>query len=79
MTAEQSSGAGIRAQYKQQAAERGVEFLQSGMVVGLGTGSTATFATRRIARLLRDGILKAIIAFASLEDSRAKRWGSAFR
>ena len=28
--------------YKQQAAERAVDFVQSGMVVGLGTGSTAT-------------------------------------
>ncbi len=65
MTAEQSSDAGIRAEYKQQAAERGVEFVQSGMIVGLGTGSTAIFATRRIARLLHDGALKAIVAFAT--------------
>jgi ribose 5-phosphate isomerase A len=75
MTVEPSSDARIRAQYKQQAAERGVEFLQSGMVVGLGTGSTATFATRRIARLLRDGILKAIIAFATSKAVREEALG----
>ncbi len=55
----------LTAQYKQQAAERAVEFVQSGMVVGLGTGSSAIFATRRIARLLRDGQLKNIFGFAT--------------
>jgi ribose 5-phosphate isomerase A len=52
-------------QYKQQAAERAVEFVQSGMVVGLGTGSTAIFATRHIARDLQDGRLKNIFGFAT--------------
>jgi ribose 5-phosphate isomerase A len=55
----------LRTYYKQQAAERGVEFVQSGMVVGLGTGSTAVFVTQRIARLLRDGKLKDIVGFAT--------------
>jgi ribose 5-phosphate isomerase A len=52
-------------QYKQQAAEKAVEFVQSGMVVGLGTGSTAIFATRRIARLLKEGQLKNVSGFAT--------------
>jgi ribose 5-phosphate isomerase A len=52
-------------QYKQQAAEKAVEFVRSGMVVGLGTGSTAIFATRRIARLLKDGKLKNVSGFAT--------------
>ncbi len=39
-------------QLKRQAAERAVEFIESGMVVGLGHGSTAIFAVRRIAELL---------------------------
>jgi ribose 5-phosphate isomerase A len=46
--------------YKQQAAERAAEFVQSGMVVGLGAGSTAIFAVRRIARLLQDGQLREV-------------------
>lgn len=50
---------------KQEAALYAVEFVQSGMVVGLGTGSTAIFATRRIAELLRDGTLKNIAGFAT--------------
>jgi ribose 5-phosphate isomerase A len=50
---------------KQEAAEYAVQYVQSGMVVGLGTGSTAIFATRRIAELLRDGTLKNIVGFAT--------------
>jgi ribose 5-phosphate isomerase A len=50
---------------KQEAAEYAVKFVQSGMVVGLGTGSTAIFATRRIADLLREGALKDIKGFAT--------------
>jgi ribose 5-phosphate isomerase A len=48
-------------QLKRQAAERAVEFVQAGMVVGLGHGSTAIWATRRIAELLKRGQLKEII------------------
>jgi ribose 5-phosphate isomerase A len=48
-------------QLKKQAAERAVEFVESGMVVGLGHGSTAMFAIRRIAYLLDDGSLQGIL------------------
>lgn len=51
--------------YKKQAAEHAVTFVESGMVVGLGTGSTAIFATRRIAELLRQGSLRDILGFAT--------------
>ena len=46
---------------KRQAAERAVEFIQSGMVVGLGHGSTAAFSIRRIAELLAAGRLENIL------------------
>ena len=49
------------AELKQQAAERAVDFVEPGMIVGLGHGSTAIFAVRRIAKLLRSGELKDII------------------
>ena len=39
--------------------------MQSGMKVGLGTGSTAIFATRRVAELLRGGQLHDIAGFAT--------------
>ncbi|MCB9435547.1 MAG: ribose-5-phosphate isomerase RpiA [Anaerolineales bacterium] len=47
---------------KRQAAERAVEYIESGMVVGLGHGSTAIFAVQRLATLIKDGILRDIVA-----------------
>lgn len=49
------------AQLKQQAAERAVDFVEPGMVVGLGVGSTAIFAVRRLAARLRQGDLHDIV------------------
>jgi ribose 5-phosphate isomerase A len=60
-----NASADPRAKLKQEAAEFAVQFVQSGMVVGLGTGSTAIYATRRVGALLRDGALKYISAFAT--------------
>ncbi len=51
--------------FKQEAAEYAVTYVQSGMTVGLGTGSTAIFATRHIAELLNRGQLHDIRAFAT--------------
>jgi ribose 5-phosphate isomerase A len=53
------------ARLKQLAGEQAAALVESGMVVGLGTGSTAIFATRRIGELLRTGELKDIIAVAT--------------
>jgi len=46
---------------KQKAAHRAVEFVDSGMVVGLGTGSTTAFAVMRIAERLKSGDLKNVV------------------
>jgi ribose 5-phosphate isomerase A len=46
---------------KQQAAERAVEHIESGMVVGLGHGSTAMLALHRLAELLRTKQLDDIV------------------
>ncbi len=44
---------------KRTAAERAVaEYVESGIVLGLGTGSTVSFAIRRIGELITDGGLK---------------------
>jgi ribose 5-phosphate isomerase A len=51
-------------EYKRQAAERAVTLLQTGMVVGLGHGSTAIYAVRRLAALLREGVLHDIVGVA---------------
>jgi ribose 5-phosphate isomerase A len=65
------------AQYKQAAAEHAVTFVQSGMVVGLGTGSTAIFATRRIGQLLREGTLTEVVGIptSSVTEQEARRLG----
>jgi ribose 5-phosphate isomerase A len=64
-----------QARHKQETAEFAVQFIQSGMTVGLGTGSTAIFATRHISELFRRGELRDIVAFAT---SRAV-WQEAVR
>jgi ribose 5-phosphate isomerase A len=46
---------------KQQAADHAVNAVESGMVLGLGSGSTATLAIRRIGELLRAGTLRDIV------------------
>eukprot|EP00553_Chaetoceros_curvisetus_P010119 CAMPEP_0204624314 /NCGR_PEP_ID=MMETSP0717-20131115/10069_1 /ASSEMBLY_ACC=CAM_ASM_000666 /TAXON_ID=230516 /ORGANISM="Chaetoceros curvisetus" /LENGTH=245 /DNA_ID=CAMNT_0051639665 /DNA_START=35 /DNA_END=772 /DNA_ORIENTATION=+ len=38
------------------------DYVKSGMVVGLGTGSTAYFAVERLGQLLKDGTLEDIVA-----------------
>ena len=60
---------------KRQAAEYAVRYVESGMAVGLGTGSTAIFAVRYIGELLRTGRLKNIIAFATSQAT----WEEAVR
>lgn len=52
---------------KQLAAEKAVEFIADGMVVGLGTGSTAYWAIQKIAQRIHEGLR--IRAVASSRDS----------
>jgi len=47
---------------KKQAAWKAVEYVKSGMKIGLGTGSTAAFAVDRIGQLMKEGSLKDIVA-----------------
>lgn len=52
-------------QYKIAAAREAVSLVESGMRVGLGTGSTAIWATRHIAELIHAGELHHITGFAT--------------
>jgi ribose 5-phosphate isomerase A len=52
---------GDTASLKRKAAWYAAQFVRSGMVVGLGAGSTAAFALRRLGELLREGQLKNIL------------------
>jgi ribose 5-phosphate isomerase A len=62
---------------KRQAAELAVNHIRSGMIVGLGTGSTAVHAVRRIGALLADGRLGDIIGIPTAEATarEAERCG----
>jgi ribose 5-phosphate isomerase A len=62
--------------FKRDAAEHAVALLvRSGMTVGLGTGSTAIWATRRLGALLREGTLRDITAVATSKQT----WDEAHR
>ncbi len=62
---------------KQQAGELAAGLVESGMVIGLGSGSTAIFATRRVGERLRAGELDRIVAVAtsSATDAAARALG----
>lgn len=46
---------------KREAAEKAVALVESGSVIGLGSGSTASYVTRILGRRLRDGELKDVL------------------
>lgn len=45
-----------RERWKQQAAETAVQFIEDGMVIGLGTGSTATLVAHALAQRIQAGL-----------------------
>jgi len=59
----ESTGALSQDELKKMVGYKSVDdYVKSGMVVGLGTGSTAYFAVERLGQLLKDGTLKDIVA-----------------
>jgi len=67
----------IQDRLKKEAGISAVDFVQSGMVLGLGTGSTAKFAVEEIGLRLKDGRLKDIVGIpSSIEtEKRARQHG----
>jgi ribose 5-phosphate isomerase A len=63
------SAADPRAELKRRAAEAAVGLAAPGMVLGLGFGSTAAFATRRIGELLAAGQLRDIVGVPCAEGT----------
>ncbi len=57
---------------KRAAALAAVRAIESGMRVGLGTGSTALHAVRRLGSLLQDGSLRDVSAIATSSRTRAE-------
>ncbi|KAF5750293.1 ribose-5-phosphate isomerase 3 chloroplastic [Tripterygium wilfordii] len=62
---------------KRALAKRAVGLVKSGMVIGLGTGSTASVVVEELGKLIRQGQLKDIFAVAANYQSRilAKQFG----
>ena len=62
---------------KKAAAEQAVSYIESGMVIGLGTGSTAYYATIKVGELIKQGKLKDILAIPSsnVTEALAKELG----
>ncbi|MEI7771363.1 MAG: ribose-5-phosphate isomerase RpiA [Chloroflexales bacterium] len=71
------SDAAQRDELKRLAAEQAASLVQSGMVVGLGVGSTAIHAVRRIAALIASGELHDIVGIpcALRVEEEARRLG----
>ena len=63
--------------YKKEAAHAAIAYVQDGMVVGLGTGSTARYAVLELARRLREGELKGVVGVPTSRatEELAKREG----
>ena len=61
----QSNVIDITNRLKNIASAKAVDFVKSGMVLGLGSGSTAELAIREVAKRLRSGKLSSIICIPS--------------
>jgi ribose 5-phosphate isomerase A len=59
-----------RDRLKRAAAERAIEFVENGMVLGLGTGSTAAFVVAQVAARVAQGL--AIVAIPTSEGTAAQ-------
>ncbi len=57
---------------KKQAGQAAAESVQSGMLVGLGTGSTAIWAVRRIAARLQSGALKDVTGVPTSKQTESE-------
>jgi ribose 5-phosphate isomerase A len=57
--------------FKRQAAEQAVAFIQPGMVVGLGSGTTAAFVVQRLAALRGEGQLIDVLGVPTSAETEA--------
>lgn len=62
---------------KEQAGREALNYVQSGMILGLGTGSTSAYFVDALGALLRQGMLRDIVGIPTSEGTaeRARAWG----
>lgn len=72
-----NNGVSLQDRLKKEAGISAVDLIESGMVLGLGTGTTARFALEEIGKRCKDGRLKNIVGIpSSLDtDKRARELG----
>jgi ribose 5-phosphate isomerase A len=56
---------------KKQAGERAVEFVEDGMIIGMGTGSTVYWTIRRLGELVREGLKIRIVPTSKQTENLA--------
>lgn len=77
MSAAQGNGVSLQDRLKKEVGISAVDFIQSGMVLGLGTGTTVRFALEEIGKRYKDGRLTDIVGIPSSLDTdrRARELG----
>jgi ribose 5-phosphate isomerase A len=65
----------VQAAAKRDAAEKSLRFVETGMTVGLGTGSTARFVVEGLARLARAGLSLRTVASSEATATQARQAG----
>ena len=62
---------------KRMAAQQAVDFLKTGMVIGLGTGSTVSFVLSMLSQRIKDGLLRDVAGVSSSgkTEEEARRLG----
>jgi ribose 5-phosphate isomerase A len=60
---------------KKAAAERAVQFIKDGMIVGLGSGSTSYWAIHRLGERIQEGLKIKAVASSKSSEELAKQWG----
>ncbi|MCZ6528344.1 MAG: ribose-5-phosphate isomerase RpiA [Candidatus Dadabacteria bacterium] len=77
MTPPSNNGVSLQNRLKKEAAISAVDFIESAMVLGLGTGSTTQFALEELGKRLKEGRLKDIVGICSSiqTEKRAKDLG----
>ncbi len=71
----------IQDQWKRIAGEAAVEFIEAGMVIGIGTGSTASYMIQALARRLQAGLnivgARAASSSSPMSPSWSLNWAAA--
>jgi len=77
LTPPSNNGVSLHNRLKREAAISAVDFVESAMVLGLGTGSTTLFALEELGKRLKEGRLKDIVGICSSKqtEKRAKDLG----